>query len=50
MRTAYKIQDFVCNLLLTGLVVFQGQFVQQVLGVVGSRLHCYGAGGVFSCG
>ena len=49
LRTTRKVENLGSDLGLTGLVVFEGEFLEQVLGVVRGRLHRDGAGGVL-CG
>ena len=40
-------QNFGCDLLLAAFVVGQGEFCDEVRGVVGSDLHCQSTGGMF---
>ena len=46
LTPAGKIQDFRSDLLLAGFVVLEREVLQEVLTVVGGRLHGHGAGGV----
>ena len=43
-RTAYDVKQFACDGLLTRLVVLQVQLAQQLVGIVGGRLHGYHSG------
>ena len=45
-RTADKVEDFGCDLLLAALVVCEGEFGNEVLSIVCSDLHRHGTGGM----
>jgi len=47
LHAAGKVEDFGCDFLLSALVVGKGKFGYEVLGIVGSNLHCDGPGSVF---
>ena len=48
-RTADNIKQLVGDGLLTRLVVHQGEFLKQVVGIVGSDLHGHGTGSMLGC-
>ena len=45
-RPTYDIKKFAGNGSLSALVVLQAQLAEQLVGIVGSRLHSYHAGGM----
>ena len=45
-RTTDEVEDFGCDLLLTTLVVCEGEFGNEVLSIVGRDLHRHGTGGM----
>ena len=48
MEAADDVEDFGCDFLLTALIVLEGEFVEEFLGVVGGYLHGYRAGSMLS--
>lgn len=49
-RTTDEVEDLGGDLLLTAFVVLKGEFLQEVVAVVGGKLHSYGACGVLGGG
>ena len=49
-RTTDEVEDLGGDLLLTAFVIFKSEFLQEVVAVVGGKLHSYGAGGVLGGG